>query len=136
MTTSDLTITPSPDSPAVPLTLRYFDVVLVLALAPVVFLAGLPALGYVVGAAAWIVGRALGVWLDHRVANAQDARVAAFTQLAGVMGRALLIGITILAVGKAGDRKDGLMAAVLVLIAFTVYLAISLILQPQRKPSK
>jgi hypothetical protein len=129
-------ITAPADPPAVPLVLRYFDVVIVLALGPFVLLADLPVLGYVVGAAAWILGRVLGAWLDQKVANTADMRVAAFTQLAGVMVRTLGIAITILAVGKAGERQDGLMAAVLVLIAFTVYLAISLILRPQRKPSQ
>ena len=55
--------------------------------------------------------------------------------LAGVMGRAWLMGLTILAVGLLGEREDGLIAAVLVFAAFTVYLALSLILRPQRKSS-
>ena len=38
------------------------------------------------------------------------------------MGRAWILGIAILVVGLAGDREDGLMAALLALVAFTVYL--------------
>ena len=44
------------------------------------------------------------------------------------MGRAWMLGITILVVGLAGEREDGLMAALLALVAFTVYLATTLIL--------
>ena len=47
-----------------------------------------------------------------------------------LMGRAWLMGIVILAVGLAGDREDGLMAAMLVLVAFTVYFATSLLTPP------
>ena len=46
------------------------------------------------------------------------------------MGRAWILGITILVVGLAGEREDGLMAALLALVAFTVYLATTLVLRP------
>jgi hypothetical protein len=120
---------------AVPLPIRYLDVVLVIAFAPFAVLAGLPLLGYGVGGAAWIGQRVLGGFLEHRATASKDPKRAVGIQLAGVMGRAWLMGLTILAVGLAGERKDGLTAAVLVLVAFTVYLALSLILRPQRKSS-
>jgi hypothetical protein len=134
---SDLPIaaSPTPEPVSVPLALRYFDVLLLVAFLPFAALTGIPMLGYVVGMVGWIVTRALGVWLDGRVTKAKDARTGAFIQLAGVMGRAWLMGLTILAVGLAGERKDGLTAAIEVLVAFTVYLALSLILRPQRKSS-
>ena len=46
------------------------------------------------------------------------------------MGRAWLLGIAILVVGLAGEREDGLMAALLALVAFSVYLATTLIIRP------
>jgi hypothetical protein len=46
------------------------------------------------------------------------------------MGRAWLVGLTILLVGLEGERADGLMAALLALVAFTLYLATTLILRP------
>jgi hypothetical protein len=119
--------------PGVPLFVRYLDVSLVIAFLPFALLAGLPVLGYVVGGGVWIAQRLVGAWLDERAAASKDARRSAGIQLAGVMGRAWLMGLTILAVGLAGDRKDGLTAAVLVFVAFTVYLALALILRPQRK---
>jgi hypothetical protein len=45
-----------------------------------------------------------------------------------MFARTWLVALTILAVGLAGERHDGLMAAVTVLAAFTVYFAMSLIL--------
>ena len=121
--------------PDVPFFVRYLDVVMIVAFLPLALLAGLPALGYVVGGAAWTLQRVLGATLDAKAAAATDMRKSAGIQLAGVMGRAWLMGLTILAVGLLGDRRDGLTAAVLVFAAFTVYLALSLILRPQRKSS-
>ena len=39
------------------------------------------------------------------------------------------MGLTILAVGLAGEREDGLMAAILILAAFTLYFVSSLLLR-------
>ena len=49
------------------------------------------------------------------------------------MGRAWLLGLTILVVGLAGSREDGLMAALLALVAFTVYFATTLALRPMER---
>ncbi len=126
--------TPVPAA-AVPLSIRYLDVLLVVALTPFALLAGLPALGWLVGAAVWIVQRLVGVFLDSRAAAAKSAKAAVSIGLAGVMGRAWLTGLTILAVGLLGERRDGLTAAVLVLVAFTIYLVLTVILRPQRTSS-
>ena len=111
---------------------RYLDVLLVLLAAPFVLLMGGPVLGYVVGAAAWILTRLLGV-LVERYARSRGARAQVGWNFAALMGRAWLLGIAILVVGLAGDRQDGLMAALLALVAFTVYLATSLALRPTER---
>ncbi len=49
------------------------------------------------------------------------------------MGRAWLMAIAILVVGLTGDREDGLMAALLALVAFSVYLATTLIIRPTER---
>jgi hypothetical protein len=126
---------PTAPSAAVPAPIRYLDVLLVVALTPFALLAGLPVLGWLVGAAAWIVQRLVGVWVDGATASAADPKRAVGIGLAGVMGRAWLMGLTILAVGLLGEREDGLTAAILVLVAFTIYLALTVILRPQRNPS-
>ena len=111
---------------------RYADVLLVLLAAPFVILMGGPMLGYVVGAVAWIATRILGV-LVERYARGRNAKQQVGLNFAALMGRAWILGITILVVGLAGDREDGLMAALLALVAFTVYLATSLILRPTER---
>jgi hypothetical protein len=116
--------------------LRYLDVVLVVAALPFVALAGLPLLGYAVGAVAWILQRAAGVALERQAAKTTEIRRQVALNLAGTLGRAWIVGGAILAVGLAGDREDGLMAAVLVFVAFTVYFALSLILHTVARGTK
>jgi hypothetical protein len=108
---------------------RYVDVVLVLGALPFVALAGLPLVGYAVGAAAWIGTRALG-WGLERAGKRMTPSKALGLQAAGMFARAWLVALAIIAVGLSGDREDGAMAAGLVLAAFTVYFAMALITRP------
>jgi hypothetical protein len=112
---------------------RWLDVVLVVFAAPFALVAGAPALGYLVGAAAWIANRVLG-WLVERHARARgDVRTAIGLNIAAMIARAWLVGLTILAVGLAGEREDGLTAALLLLAAFTLYFVTSLLLRPHER---
>jgi len=106
---------------------RYADVLLVILAAPFVILMGGPLLGYVAGAGAWIVTRVLGVYVE-RAAKGRSAKAQVGLNFGVLMGRAWILGITILVVGLAGEREDGLMAALVALVAFTVYLATTLVL--------
>ena len=122
--------TPIPAVPAMadPLLLfRWLDVVLVVLLAPFVVLMDLPVLGYAVGAAAWIANRLIGVGVEKLAGGQQDVRRAVGLNLFALIARSWLVGLTILAVGLAGEREDGLMAAILVLAAFTLYFVTSLL---------
>jgi hypothetical protein len=114
---------------------RYLDVVIVVLAAPFVILTGAPVLGYLVGAGAWLVTRIAGVVAERAAARRNDARTVAALNLAVLLGRVWIVGLSILAVGLAADREDGLMAALTALVAFTVYLATSLIIRPlERNP--
>jgi hypothetical protein len=117
--------------------LRYLDVIVVVLAAPFVILTGLPALGYGVGALAWIVQRVVGAAVEARMRRESDIKAQVGLGLASSLGRAWLVGLTILAVGLAGAREDGVMAAVLVLVAYTVYLVTSLALHSlERNPPR
>lgn len=127
---------PSPLSgTGIPLTLRYFDCVLVVAFLPFALLAGLPTVGSVGGVGLWLAQRALGVALDVYAHGQEDFRRRTALTFAGGMLRPLLMGLTILALGGLGEREDGLTAALIVLVAFTVYMIISFIFRPQRNAS-
>jgi hypothetical protein len=105
--------------------LRYLDVCLVLATAPFVPLAGLPFLGYLIAAVAWLLTRLGTTFLQQRALRIGDHKLRAGMQVAGMMGRIWIIALAILAARFAGDKSDGIMAAVLMLAAFTVYFAMS-----------
>jgi hypothetical protein len=115
---------------------RYLDVILVVAAAPFVLLTGLPALGYLVGAAAWIATRFAALAVERRAAASDNPKTVAGLTLFTGLGRAWLLGLTILVVGLAGEREDGLTAAILIAAAFTTYLITGIATRPQRrKPS-
>jgi hypothetical protein len=109
------------------LLLRWLDVILVVLAAPFVVLMDLPVLGYAVGALAWILNRGIGVWVERIAARQGDVRRAVGLNLGALIARSWLVGLSILAVGLAGEREDGLTAAVLLLAAFTLYFVTSLL---------
>jgi hypothetical protein len=116
---------------------RWLDVVLVVLAAPFVILTGLPVLGYAVGALAWIANRALGLFVERRAQAQDDVRRAVGLNLGALIARAWLVGLTILAVGLAGEREDGLTAAILLLAAFTLYFVTSLLTRSlEGKPTR
>lgn len=114
---------------------RLLDVALVVVTVPVIALLGAPWLGLLVGAAVWIVQRFAALAIEGRARRADTVRAGVTMNLAAAFGRAWIVGLAILAVGLAGSREDGLAAAVLVLIAFTVYLATSLLTRSLERSS-
>jgi len=107
--------------------IRYLDVCLVLATAPFVLAAGLPTFGYLVGACAWLLTRAGMALVHERALRTGDPKVKAGLQVAGMMGRVWLVVLAVILARYAGGRDDGIMAAGLVLAAFTVYFVMSLV---------
>ena len=108
--------------------LRYLDVGLVVASAPIVVAAGLPVIGYLFGAGAWIITRLGADYVEHRAsASGADPRTRLGLHLAGMMARVWIVVLAVVGARFAGDREDGIMAAVLVLAAFTVYFAMTLV---------
>jgi len=108
-------------------TLRYLDVCLVLATAPFVIAGGLPLAGYLIGAVAWILTRLGAAFLQAQARRAGNLKMSAGLQLAGMMGRIWLVALAVIIAREAAGKDDGIMAAALVLAAFTVYFAMSFI---------
>jgi hypothetical protein len=134
----------SPDRQADVALLRYLDVCLVLATAPFVLVAGMPTVGYLIGAAAWILTRAATAIAHAQARRASDAKVKAGLHVAAMMGRIWLVALAIILARYAGGKDDGIMAASLVLGAFTVYFLMSFVTRegplqgsthPQGRPS-
>jgi hypothetical protein len=122
-------------SGAVDAVARHLDVLLLVLALPIVVLAGLPLVGYLAGAAVWVVQRFLGDAIERRARAAADIRVQMGVVMASIMVRIWLVAVVILAVGLSVERADGAIAAITVLAAFTVYFLSSLILWPARRSS-
>jgi hypothetical protein len=106
-------------------TLRYLDVCLVLATAPFVPIAGLPLLGYLLAAVAWLLTRLSTTFLQERALRVADPKLRAGLQVGGMMTRIWAVALAILVARFAGGKDDGIMAAAVLLAAFTVYFVMS-----------
>src|SRR6185436_11311575 len=121
------------------LALRYIDLVLLVVALPI-FLAGdLPMLGYAAGAAAWIAQRAIQLYTNRKAVAEKDPRKAVAIIAGSMIGRGWLVALTIFAAGLE-DNDAGLAAAVLVIVLFTAYFTVSMIMRPfdtqtSRQPS-
>jgi hypothetical protein len=108
-------------------TLRYLDVCLVLATAPFVLAGGLPLAGYLIAAFAWLLTRLGTIFMYARARRVGDPKYRAGLQVAGMMGRIWLVALAVILARVAGGKDDGIMAAALLLAAFTVYFVMSFI---------
>jgi len=105
----------------VPVALLYFDVVVVLLAAIPALALGAPALGYTVGAAAWIVGRIASTEVERRISAVDDINRRLGFGVASSMLRVWLLAAAIMIVGLASSRADGLTAALVIFGAFSMY---------------
>lgn len=106
--------------------LKYVDLLVLAAALAVFVLAELPMVGYAAAAAAWLAQRGIQV-LAARRAKAELAageRQRAMGIIAATtLGRVWLMATVILVTGLLAEREDGLAAALLVAILFTVSFA-------------
>jgi hypothetical protein len=105
---------------------RYADVILVIASAPFVVLAGMPVDGYLIGAGVWILTRFLTDVAYRRALGMADHKARAGLQVGAMLGRVWIVALGVIAAKFIGGTSAGIMAAVVVLAAFTVQLIISL----------
>jgi hypothetical protein len=116
--------------------LRYFDVVVIVVAAPIMLLIGVPALGYAVGAGAWILLRAVGVAVDHAAETSPAMSRAVGLRLGFMLGRLFGLALAVILARKAGTKDDGLTALVVIVLAYTTYLALSAVTRPRRSASR
>jgi hypothetical protein len=111
------------------LLIRYLDLVLLALALPVFVVADLPMLGYAAGAAAWLVQRGIQIALQRKAAASDDPRTVVGIAAGSMIGRGWLVALTIFAAGLK-DEDAGLAAAVLVIVLFTAYFTVSMIMRP------
>ena len=111
--------------------LAYLDVVVLVVAAPIMLLIGVPAVGYLVGAGAWIALRAVGVLIDRAVSSLRDPRGEVSLRLGYLLGRLFLLAIAVIVVRNSAGRDDGLTALLVIVSAFTMQLVLSFLTRPR-----
>jgi hypothetical protein len=106
--------------------LAYLDVVLVILAAPVAIALGVPPLGYLIAAGAWVLQRVLQQfdrrWIARRGA---DARFG--LSLVDGFGRIWLLAGAIVLAAVIGGRRDGLTAALVIFCVYSIAFAIRVV---------
>jgi hypothetical protein len=105
---------------------KYVDLIALALALPVFLLGSFPLLGYAVGAAVWLLQRAVQSVAARRAQEelALGERQRAMGIVAGTgLGRVWLMAAAVLVVGLAVEREAGLAAALLVVVLFTISIA-------------
>jgi hypothetical protein len=118
----------------VPVWLRFFDLIALVLALPVFLLADFPLAGYLVGAGAWLVQRTAQVLLQRRAAASSDPRTIVGLTAGSMIARGWFCAIAIFLAGIVGDDETGLAAAVLVVLLFTIYFGMQMVLRPFDQP--
>jgi hypothetical protein len=113
--------------------LRYLDVVVVVLATPLALASGAPALGYAIGAVAWILQRILAHADRRWISKAREPRTQLGLNLAEAFGRIWLLAGAIILAGVAGGRADGLTAALTIFGAYSVAFVVRVLSGPPQR---
>jgi hypothetical protein len=116
-----------------PVLVEYLDVVLLLIVTAPALVLGAPVLGFVVGAAGWLLQRVLGK-TDKRFIQAREPRTQLGLNLFEAFGRIWLLAGAIVIAGVAGSRADGLTAALVIFGAYSVAFVVRVFAGPPNRP--
>jgi hypothetical protein len=105
---------------------KYVDLVVLAAALAVFVLGGLPMIGYAAATAVWLAQRGIQVIAGRRATAelaAGNRQKAMGIVAATTLGRVWLMATVVLLTGLLAEREDGLAAAILVVVLFTVSFA-------------
>ena len=131
-TADSATPAPPPDPTPTPLSvklLRNADVPALLIALAIFLVAGLPIAGWITGAAAWAVQRAINELAVRKASSAEDVRTRVGLLAGSMIVRGWIVAGIIVAVGFK-DHEAGLAAAVLFLAVFTLQLTMTMAMRP------
>jgi hypothetical protein len=110
--------------------IRWPDVVVVLAAAPILVLTGVPAAGYVAAGATWILLRMPGVAADRHATSLGHVVWHASLSLAHRTARVVLLAVAAVVASKVSAKDDGLAVLLVIVIAFTIQLTVAIVERP------
>ena len=105
--------------------LAYLDVVVLVVAAPIMLLIGVPAIGYAIGAGAWIVLRAVGVGVERLAGVAREQAQELAIRMGYLLGRLFLLAIAVI-LARQVSKDDGLTALVVIVFAYTFSMILSI----------
>ena len=112
------------------LALRYLDVVFAVLAAAVGIVLGAPVLGCALGAGGWVLQRLVQSVDRSWARRLCEPRAQLGVSLFERFGRIWLLAGAIIVAGVAGERKDGLAAAIIIFCAYTIRFVIGLVSGP------
>jgi hypothetical protein len=107
--------------------LRYIDLVLLWLTVPLALVLGAPQLGLLLAAVVWTVQRVIALEVDRRARQRESVREAIGLNLATMFARMWLVTAAVVVAGVGGEREDGVAAAAVLLITFTISLVATLV---------
>jgi hypothetical protein len=116
------------------LLLRYLDLLLVALALPIFLAADLPLAGWGAGAGAWVLQRGLQEYLEHLADASKNPRTVVGLLAGSMIARGWFVAIVVFLVGL-DENSAGLAAAVLVIVLFTVYFTVRMILRSFQAPT-
>jgi len=114
--------------------LRYIDLVLLWLTVPLALVLGAPQLGVLLAAGVWTIQRAVALVVDRKAIARETARAAIGLNMATMFVRLWLVVCTIVVAGVGGSREDGVAAAGVLLVVFTISFAATLLLRSLSRP--
>lgn len=114
--------------------LRYLDVILMLAAAPIMVLVGVPAAGYGVGVGAWIVLRGLGSVIDRYPLTLGEVVQLVALRVGYRFTRVALLVFAIVLAQKIARPHGGLAALLVIVFGLTVQLGAAVIHRGEQGP--
>jgi hypothetical protein len=103
--------------------LRNLDVVLLVIAAPIALALGAPVFGCLVGAGGWLLQRALAVVNRRLIDRAAEPGSRLGLNFIDAFARIWLLAGAIILAGAAGHRSDGLAAALVICIMYSIAFA-------------
>lgn len=105
--------------------LAYLDVVVLVVAAPIMLLIGVPAVGYGVGAGAWIALRAAGIGVERAARAMNDQARELGIRVGYLLGRLFLLALAVI-LARQTSKDDGLTALLVIVFAYTFSMVMSL----------
>ncbi|MGO9903212.1 MAG: hypothetical protein ACLP0J_26805 [Solirubrobacteraceae bacterium] len=113
--------------------LRNIDIVVVAALAVPLLVVGVPAFGYAVGVIAWIAQRIIQASDRRLLTRLSEPRAQLGAHMFESFGRIWLLAGAIVLAGLAGDRADGLTAALVIFGAYSLAFVVRVLSGPPNR---